>query len=76
LCWAFQPPKSFRKRFDPISLSLKPIEHLREPVNMVGLHVVLEAKGLLVHLLLDRPIEESALHVHLKQLKGMVSNIG
>jgi hypothetical protein len=22
LCWAFQPPKSFRKRFDPISLSL------------------------------------------------------
>jgi hypothetical protein len=24
LCWAFQPPKSFRKRFDPISLSLTP----------------------------------------------------
>jgi transposase InsO family protein len=22
LCWAFQPPKSFRKRFDPISLSI------------------------------------------------------
>jgi hypothetical protein len=22
LCWAFQPPKSFRKRFDPISLSV------------------------------------------------------
>jgi hypothetical protein len=22
LCWAIQPPKSFRKRFDPISLSL------------------------------------------------------
>jgi hypothetical protein len=21
LCWAFQPPKSFRRRFDPISLS-------------------------------------------------------
>jgi hypothetical protein len=21
LCWAIQPPKSFRKRFDPISLS-------------------------------------------------------
>jgi hypothetical protein len=21
LCWAFQQPKSFRKRFDPISLS-------------------------------------------------------
>jgi hypothetical protein len=24
LCWAFQPPKSFRKRFDPISLSISP----------------------------------------------------
>jgi hypothetical protein len=22
LCWAIQPPKSFRKRFDPISLSV------------------------------------------------------
>jgi hypothetical protein len=22
LCWAIQPPKSFRKRFDPISLSM------------------------------------------------------
>jgi hypothetical protein len=22
LCWAIQPPKSFRKRFDPISLSI------------------------------------------------------
>jgi hypothetical protein len=21
LCWAIQPPKSFRKRFDPISVS-------------------------------------------------------
>jgi hypothetical protein len=25
LCWAFQPPKSFRKRFDPISLSKVPL---------------------------------------------------
>jgi hypothetical protein len=24
LCWASQPPKSFRKRFDPISLSISP----------------------------------------------------
>jgi hypothetical protein len=23
LCWAIQPPKSFRKRFDPISLSVR-----------------------------------------------------
>jgi hypothetical protein len=22
LCWAFRPPKSFRKKFDPISLSV------------------------------------------------------
>jgi hypothetical protein len=26
LCWAIQPPKSFRKRFDPISLSGVPEE--------------------------------------------------
>jgi hypothetical protein len=24
LCWEIQPPKSFRKRFDPISLSISP----------------------------------------------------
>jgi hypothetical protein len=24
LCWAIQPPKLFRKRFDPISLSVPP----------------------------------------------------
>jgi hypothetical protein len=24
LCWVFQPPKTFRKRFDPISLSISP----------------------------------------------------
>jgi hypothetical protein len=24
LCWAFQPPKSFTKRFDSISLSISP----------------------------------------------------
>jgi hypothetical protein len=30
LCWAIQPPKSFRKRFDLISLSKIPIkEHLK-----------------------------------------------
>jgi hypothetical protein len=24
LCWSIQPPKSFMKRFDPISLSISP----------------------------------------------------
>jgi hypothetical protein len=24
LCWTIQPPKSFRKRFDSISLSISP----------------------------------------------------
>jgi hypothetical protein len=33
LCWAIQPPKSFRKRFDPISLSATPTEDLRAELN-------------------------------------------
>jgi hypothetical protein len=46
-------------------------------VDMVGIPVVLEAKGLLhVHLLLDWSIKEGALHVHLKKLKRVVSSIG
>jgi hypothetical protein len=56
---------------------LKPIERLREFVNMVGIPFILEVRGLLhVHLLLDWPIEEGALWIHLKELKGMVNNIG
>jgi hypothetical protein len=44
---------------------------------MVRLPVILETRGLLnIHLLLDWPIEEGALHVHLKELKGMVSSVG
>jgi hypothetical protein len=44
---------------------------------MVGIPVILKARGLFhLYLLLDWPIEESALHVHLKQPKGMVSGIG
>jgi hypothetical protein len=43
----------------------------------VGIPVILEEKGLLhVHLLIDWPVEEIALHVHLVKLKGMVSSIG
>jgi hypothetical protein len=56
---------------------LKSIEHLRELIYMVGIPVIVKAIGLLhIYLLLDWPIEESALHVHLEQLKGMVSSIG
>ena len=43
----------------------------------VGVPFILEARGLLhVHLLLDWPVEESALYVHLKQLERVVSGIG
>jgi hypothetical protein len=70
--------KKISKAFIPFSWSfLKPIDRLKEFINMVRIPVILEAKGLLhVHLLLDWSIEEGALHVHLKQLKRMVSSIG
>jgi hypothetical protein len=56
---------------------LKSIERLGEFVYMVGIPVILKSRGLFhVYLLLDWSIEESALHVHLEQLKGMVSDIG
>jgi hypothetical protein len=44
---------------------------------MVGIPVILKARGLFhVHLLLDWPIEEIALHIHLKQPERVVSGIG
>jgi hypothetical protein len=44
---------------------------------MVGVPVILKARGLFhVYLLLDWPIEESALHIHLKQPERVVSGIG
>jgi hypothetical protein len=56
---------------------LKSIEHLRKLIYMVGIPVILKAMGLFhVYLLLDWPVEESALHIHLEQPKGVVSNIG
>jgi hypothetical protein len=56
---------------------LKSIERLRELAHVVGVSFILKARGLLyVHLLLDWPIEESALHIHLKQPERMVSGIG
>jgi malate/lactate dehydrogenase len=66
------------KAFIPCSWSLlKSIERHRELVNMVGIPVILEAKGLFyIHLLLDWSVEEGALKVHLKQLKRVVTSIG
>jgi hypothetical protein len=56
---------------------LKSIERVRELIYMVMISVILKARGLFhVYLLLDWPIEEGALHVHLEQPKGMVSSIG
>jgi hypothetical protein len=70
--------KKISKAFILCSWSLlKPIEHLRELLDMVGIPIILEARGLLhIHLFLDWPVEEDTLHDHLKQLKGMVSSIG
>jgi hypothetical protein len=44
---------------------------------MVRIPVILKARGLFyVHLLLDWPVEESALHIHLKQPERRVRGIG
>jgi hypothetical protein len=46
---------------------LKSIERLRELIHMVGIPVILKAWGLVhAYLLLDWPVEESALYVHLE----------
>jgi hypothetical protein len=70
--------KEISKAFIPCSWGLlKSIERLRELIYMVGTPIILKARGLFyVYLLLDWPIEESALHIHLEQPKGMVSGIG
>jgi hypothetical protein len=56
---------------------LKSIERLRELTHVVGIPFILKAMGLLyIHLLLDWPVEESALHIYLEQPERMVSGIG
>jgi hypothetical protein len=56
---------------------LKSIERLKELVDVVEIPIILEAQGLFhIHFLLDWSIKEGALHVHLKQLKRVVNNIG
>jgi hypothetical protein len=55
----------------------KSIELLRELIHVVEIPIILKTRGLFhVHLLLDWPVEESALHIHLEQPKRVVSGIG
>jgi hypothetical protein len=55
---------------------LKFIERFRELVDVIGIPVILKAKGFFhIHFLLDWSIQEGALYVHLKQLKRVVSSI-
>jgi hypothetical protein len=70
--------KEISKAFIPCSWGLlKSIECLRELVDVVGIPVILKARGLFhIHFLLDWSIQEGALYVHLKQLKRVVSSIG
>jgi hypothetical protein len=56
---------------------LEPIKRLREFVNMVRILTIFKAERLLnIDLFLDRSVEEGTLHVHLVELKVMVSSIG
>jgi hypothetical protein len=70
--------KEISKAFIPCSWGLlKSIERFRELVDMVGIPVILKARGLFhIHFLLGWSIKEDALYVHLKQLKRVVSSIG
>ena len=43
---------------------------------MVRVPVIVKARGFHIYLLLDWPVEESALYVHLKQPERVVSGIG
>jgi hypothetical protein len=59
------------KAFIPCSWGLlKFIELLRELVDVVGIHVILKARGLFyVHFLLEWSIEEGTFQVHWNSLK-------
>jgi hypothetical protein len=60
--------KEISKAFLPCSWGLlKSIERLRELIHVVRIPVILKARGLFhVYLLLDWPVEESALYIHLE----------
>jgi hypothetical protein len=70
--------KKISKAFIPCSWGLlKSIERLIEPIDVVRIPIILEDRGLFhIYFFLDWSIEEGTLHVHLKQLKRVVSSIG
>jgi hypothetical protein len=56
---------------------LEPIKRLREFIDMVRILTIFKAERLLnIDLLLDWSIESGTFHVHLIELKAMVSSIG
>jgi hypothetical protein len=55
---------------------LEPIKRLREFIDMVRVLTIFKAGRLLNIDLLDWSIEEGTFHVHLIELKAMVSRIG
>jgi hypothetical protein len=56
---------------------LKPIKRLWELINMSRICIVFKDGRLLnIYLFLDRVVEEGTFHIHLIQLKAMVSSIG
>jgi hypothetical protein len=56
---------------------LEPIKRLRELIDMIRILTVFKDGRLLnIDLFLDWSIEEGTFHVHLKELKAMVSSIG
>jgi hypothetical protein len=56
---------------------LEPIKRLREFIDVVRVLTIFKARRLLnIDLFLDWSIEEGTLHVHLIELKAMVSSIG
>jgi hypothetical protein len=56
---------------------LEPIKRLREFIDMVRVLTIFKAGRLLnIDLLFDWSIEEGTFHVHLIELKAMVSSIG
>jgi hypothetical protein len=69
--------KKVPKAFTPCSWCLlKPIEHLMEFIDMVKISFTFKA-GWLLHIhFFDWTIQESALDIHLINLKTMVSSIG
>jgi hypothetical protein len=68
--------KSLRHSYHAWGL-LEPIKRLREFIDMVRVLTIFKARRLLnIDFLLDWSIEEGTFHVHLIELKAMVSSIG